>query len=139
MLCVCTVKPPNKGHFGDGPDTHSHRARRDHLWAEGYEKGGAVAPPLLNAGGLSPSSFSHATHAPFLTRLPPFSQLAPTPLIGDTENPTFQFVTDEDLQLDVNSAVPPAVVALCVLTMNMNIHVVGVHCMNFCGQNCGCD
>ena len=22
--------------------------------------------------------------------------------------------------------------------MNMNIHVVGVHCMNFCSQNYGC-
>ena len=33
--------------------------------------------------------------------------------IGDTENPRFQFGTDEDLQPDVNSAVP-AVVPLCV-------------------------
>ena len=41
--------------------------------------GGAVAPPRLKAGGLSPSSSSHATHVPFLTR-PPSSQLAPTPL-----------------------------------------------------------
>ena len=44
--------------------------------------GGAVAPPLLKAGELSPTSFSHATHAPFLTR-PPSSQLAPTPLAYD--------------------------------------------------------
>ena len=41
---------------------------------------GATAPPLLKAGGLSPSSFSHLC-TPFLTG-PPSSQLAPTPLTG---------------------------------------------------------
>ena len=31
---------------------------------------------------------------------------------GDTEKPTFQFGTDNDLQLDVNSTVPPGFVCI---------------------------
>ena len=51
------------------------------IYQRGRRRGGrgGIAPPLLKAGGLSPSSFSHDTHAPFLT-CPPSSQLAPTPL-----------------------------------------------------------
>ena len=52
--------------------------------------GGAVAPPHLKAGGLSPSSSSHATYIPFLTR-PSSSQLAPTPLKSNQETLPYKF------------------------------------------------
>ena len=41
--------------------------------------GGVVSPPLLKAGGLNPSSFSHLRMPPLSG--PPSSQLAPTPLV----------------------------------------------------------